>query len=175
MARRRSDPNNIGLPMGWRLKHGAYRYQVPEHRRHLFDNKAEFTLGKTLDDAFRVWNERMTDGKRAEDEYGDVALDAILEDALYLGCHTGVYFLIHGDEIVYIGASCNVLSRILQHADKIYDRIFFIPVDPLYLVTVEMNYIQKYKPKYNHHITGVPRKESSNSPEFRLATEIQDK
>lgn len=50
---------NSGLPRRWRLKNGAYRYQVPKGERDRWDGKAEFTLGKTLPDAYKVWAERI--------------------------------------------------------------------------------------------------------------------
>ena len=61
MARKRTNKENAGLPRGWRFKNGAYRYQVPVKYRHLWDNKSEFTLGKTLPEAYRVWADRLQD------------------------------------------------------------------------------------------------------------------
>lgn len=49
---------NKGLPTNWRFKDGAYRYRVPEHLRHLWDNKSEFKLGKTLIEAHRTYADR---------------------------------------------------------------------------------------------------------------------
>ena len=51
--------SNKGLPTGWRFRAGAYRYQVPPPLREHWDGKSEFTLGKTLTEAYRVWSERM--------------------------------------------------------------------------------------------------------------------
>ena len=59
MARPRTIKENKPLPKGWRFKHGAYRYSVPSKVRHLWDNKTEFTLGKTLTEAYRVWADRL--------------------------------------------------------------------------------------------------------------------
>lgn len=50
---------NTGLPKRWRHKNGAYRFQVPKDQRHLWDGKAEFTLGKTLPEAYKVWSDRI--------------------------------------------------------------------------------------------------------------------
>ncbi len=50
---------NRGLPKGWRFKHGAYRYRVPEYCRHHWDGKTEFTLGKTLAEAHEVFSRRV--------------------------------------------------------------------------------------------------------------------
>ena len=50
---------NKGTPTGWRWKNGAWRYRVPKHARHLWDDKEEFTLGKTLPEAYATWAERV--------------------------------------------------------------------------------------------------------------------
>lgn len=58
MPRPRSKANS-GLPKRWRFKNGAYRYQVPKADRARWDGKAEFTLGATLPDAYKVWSDRI--------------------------------------------------------------------------------------------------------------------
>ena len=50
---------NRGLPKRWRFKCGAYRYLVPPGQESQWDNKKEFTLGKTLPEAYKVWSERL--------------------------------------------------------------------------------------------------------------------
>lgn len=59
MAPKKRLKDNQGLPKGWRKKHGAYRYRVPAGLEHLWDGKKEFTLGKSLPEAYRVWAERI--------------------------------------------------------------------------------------------------------------------
>lgn len=56
--RKRLDEHR-GLPARWRFKNGAYRYQVPQEQRAAWDGKAEFTLGRTLPEAYRVWADRV--------------------------------------------------------------------------------------------------------------------
>src|SRR5690625_4751283 len=58
MSRKRN-PENRGLPARWRYYHGAYRYQVPPGQEHRWDGKKQFTLGKTLPEAYKVWAERI--------------------------------------------------------------------------------------------------------------------
>lgn len=48
-----------GLPARWRFKNGAFRYQVPISERARWDGKGEFTLGKTLPEAYKAWGDRM--------------------------------------------------------------------------------------------------------------------
>ena len=52
---------NRGLPKRWRFKNGAYRYLVPPGMEDQWDGKKEFTLGKTLPDAYRVWADRLAE------------------------------------------------------------------------------------------------------------------
>jgi integrase len=66
MPRKRTIKNHKGLPTGWRYYHGSYRYQVPKSQRHNWDGKTQFTLGKTLTDAYRVWAERVEIQKDAK-------------------------------------------------------------------------------------------------------------
>lgn len=50
---------NLGLPKRWRLKHGAYYYQVPPGQESAWDGKQLFRLGPTLPEAYKVWSERI--------------------------------------------------------------------------------------------------------------------
>lgn len=59
MAPKQRKKENKGLPKRWRLKNGAYRYLVPPGQEHQWDNKKEFTLGKTLSEAYATWADRM--------------------------------------------------------------------------------------------------------------------
>lgn len=52
-------PENRGLPLRWRLDHGAYYYQVPVGAEGAWDGKRSFRLGKSLPEAYRVWAERL--------------------------------------------------------------------------------------------------------------------
>jgi integrase len=58
MPRPRSKENK-GLPLRWRLNHGAYYYQVPPGLEHLWDGKKLFRLGTKLSDAYMVWANRL--------------------------------------------------------------------------------------------------------------------
>lgn len=62
---------------------------------------------------------------------------------------SGVYFLILGQRIVYIGQSTNVFSRVKQHKDKNFDRFTYIPCDPGNLDVMESLYIHYLRPPLN--------------------------
>lgn len=59
MPRKRTRPENRGLPARWRHRHGAFFYDVPAHLRHLWEGKREFRLGGSLPEAYRVWATRL--------------------------------------------------------------------------------------------------------------------
>jgi len=50
---------NRGLPARWRFKHGAYYYRVPDDLTELWEGKKEYRLGKSLNEAYRVWATRL--------------------------------------------------------------------------------------------------------------------
>lgn len=65
----------------------------------------------------------------------------------------GVYFLLLGPQIVYIGQATNVIVRIEIHqreGKKEFDRFFWVPVpDHENLTKVEAEYIWQFNPVYN--------------------------
>ena len=66
---------------------------------------------------------------------------------------TFIYFLVHNDEVVYIGQTKQGLKRPFSHTDKIFDKLYVIDlpdeINENELTLIEDYYIDKYKPKYN--------------------------
>jgi len=61
-----------------------------------------------------------------------------------------LYFLINEDTIVYVGISIKPHSRIEQHTDKVFDKIFIYKCKSIEMSkTLETHYITTLKPKYN--------------------------
>jgi predicted DNA-binding transcriptional regulator AlpA len=60
-----------------------------------------------------------------------------------------VYFLVKGDEVVYIGSSFTIYSRITQHKEKDFDRVLYFHVEPERMLAVEAELIRVIKPKLN--------------------------
>jgi integrase len=58
-SKHKRNKENKGLPSRWRYKHGAYYFRVPEGLRSFWGDKSEFRLGKTLDEAYRTWAEKL--------------------------------------------------------------------------------------------------------------------
>lgn len=50
---------NQGLPLRWRVNHGAYYYQVPPGLEALWDGKKMFRLGTKLNEAYKMWADRL--------------------------------------------------------------------------------------------------------------------
>jgi hypothetical protein len=67
---------------------------------------------------------------------------------------TGVYFLIDGNKIVYVGQSVNVYARIAQHHNKVFDSFAFIPCDKDSLDNLESLYIHILRPLLNGNLHG---------------------
>lgn len=60
----------------------------------------------------------------------------------------GVYILMQGSEVVYVGQSINPSARLAKHSqDKVFDRAYLIPTNDL--LAVEAKYINMFKPRYN--------------------------
>lgn len=63
----------------------------------------------------------------------------------------GIYFLLHNDNVVYVGQSSNVEKRIIQHrcSEKQFDSYRIIPCDEDLLLYYEKRWIKQFKPVYN--------------------------
>lgn len=79
MPRKRSKVNQ-GLPARWKLYHSAYYYQVPPGLESLWDGKKTFRLGDKLNEAYKVWADRIqhqTEAKTIGDLLDRYALEVI--------------------------------------------------------------------------------------------------
>jgi excinuclease UvrABC nuclease subunit len=70
------------------------------------------------------------------------------------GSCSGVYFLYHENDLVYIGQGWNCLLRVAEHTRKDSDKIFnhwsFLPVESeIDRKQLERELRAKYKPKFN--------------------------
>lgn len=151
MPRPRS-PQNLNLPNRWTYYHEAYYYQVPPGMEQHWNFKRKFRLGKTLEEATKTYDLMIS--MEALRVSGGVPLEEA-EDIIKAATpfHTcGVYFLILGDEVVYVGRSTNVPTRIGEHvqAGRIaFDRVFTLPAQGLEQQRLEQRYIASLKPKFN--------------------------
>jgi len=75
--------------------------------------------------------------------------DEIARFALLWAKASGVYFLLDGNEVVYVGQAVNVYSRIGQHTDKQFNRYAFVPCPIDALDRLESLYIHCLRPRLN--------------------------
>jgi len=75
--------------------------------------------------------------------------DEIVSAAVPWQRSSGIYFLVSGHEVVYVGQSVNVYSRIAQHLNKDFDRYAYVPCDVDVLDILESLYIHCLRPKLN--------------------------
>ncbi len=66
----------------------------------------------------------------------------------------GVYFLLAGDEIVYIGQSRNIEARVASHKSVLkyiapFDTVLYVECERKELNKLESQYMQKYSPTLN--------------------------
>ena len=75
----------------------------------------------------------------------------ILQSCNPLPMMTGIYFLIDGYNVVYVGQSVNIFSRVSQHFNdkKQFDSFAYIVCDKNILDKMESLYIHLLKPKLN--------------------------
>lgn len=79
-----------------------------------------------------------------------VTKSEIIKAAKPLASSCGVYFLIDGEEVVYVGKSLNVFTRVPDHAkEKQFDRWCYIAAREVELDAVESFYINAFLPALN--------------------------
>jgi excinuclease UvrABC nuclease subunit len=61
----------------------------------------------------------------------------------------GVYFLFKENELIYIGKSTNIYTRLGGHKDKKFDRVTAVECDEANLGAIEYALIAAYQPKLN--------------------------
>ncbi|MFN2455414.1 MAG: hypothetical protein ABR577_14455 [Pyrinomonadaceae bacterium] len=95
---------------------------------------------------------QMSDGRSVIQQY-EISKDLILANKrpIYPKV-TGIYFLIRGSEIVYVGQSVDIMNRIAQHsreALKEFDSFSMLECPAEYLATLEAYFIFKFRPRLN--------------------------
>ncbi|MCE5247911.1 hypothetical protein LLG88_13440 [bacterium] len=132
----------------FRCEGGAPRFRMKESKQWAARNLLQQVEGKTLPVECHVI---ALDARITTDP--PVAIAALLNlievPAVYLP--PGVYFLCSGQEVVYVGQSVSVVSRVVTHraGGKRFDRAYFIPIPESELDTVEAFFIKHLNPALN--------------------------
>jgi len=88
--------------------------------------------------------------------------EEIIKNSIICDTNTvGVYFLIDGDEIVFIGKTTQGLKQAYYHKKiKVYDKIYFQNCEHYNLDGLLSEYLIKFNPKYNTtslNYIGIPK------------------
>ncbi len=74
-----------------------------------------------------------------------------------------IYFLLAGEQVVYVGKSFDLLGRLATHRHNMsFDRVVYFPIDKsdrLRVNTIEAAFIKALKPPYNCSATVAPMHE----------------
>lgn len=85
-------------------------------------------------------------------DYGFPLFDSnyIREKSIKAPIFCGIYFLVRGKQIVYVGQSRRILKRLGDHIpEKKFDSYFFIKLEEEFLDVAEKHYITMFNPIYN--------------------------
>ena len=83
------------------------------------------------------------------DELNKIAKHILVSE---IDMNSNIYFLSFNNEIVYIGKSVNLFSRISGHLVedvKMFDKVYYIKVQNSYLNKIELACIRYFQPKLN--------------------------
>lgn len=120
----------------------------------------ELALGmirRSIVAAHRVINDKKT----FVDASASYSSEDIIKSSTSVIDTSGVYFLIRDGVIVYVGQSKAVYSRIEKHRlTKHFDRITVLECEEGDLLSLEANYIKKFKPILN--VVGIDRFDETN-------------
>lgn len=146
-----------GLPKNLYERNGYYSYKDPELKVELGlgrDRKAAIDAA-TARNALCIVNKtrkKVSIAKAKLDDRGLVDRDFIVNNATKQEIQCGIYFLIKGGEIVYIGKSIDCASRLISHRmgrNGWFDAYFVIPAEIERLDGLEAAYIAKFNPPVN--------------------------
>ena len=98
----------------------------------------------------------------------------ILDIAQPVAKMCGIYFLIRDDQVIYIGKSNDVYSRVSEHRarGREFTKFSVVPCDPAHLSDIEAAYIKLFKPVGNR--THTPKKSKARLPREMLSRMVQE-
>jgi hypothetical protein len=121
-------------------------------RKEIFEwakaNLVQHLAGKPIPKTITFLEHRKADPFGIPEEL--TSLHSQLKEVFGDGIGPCVYFLILKKEIVYVGQSVNLMSRVDSHRlTKEFDRTLYLPIPKEILNDVEAAFIRKLRPKYN--------------------------
>lgn len=100
-----------------------------------------------------------------------VPVSELLKHKFSLEWVVGVYFLFKGDDVVYVGQSVNVFSRVASHksGSKDFDGFTYVQCDKRHLDFLESLYIHALRPRLNGSVGGTYKaKDGRKTAPFNL-------
>lgn len=102
-----------------------------------------------------------TQVKRDDVDDGLLTARQINNRAIPIKAVIGIYFLLSGSEVIYIGQSINLIERIgnhLRNSNMSFDSYSFVEANESDLNELELKYIKKYRPRMNQAgLIGAPK------------------
>lgn len=133
----------------WRVDNGPPLFRLGEVKEWISQNILDRVMGKPLPQPFivTVSKERISDYRNVPECLRQIPGLVDISNELR---RSGIYFLCEDNELLYIGQSVNVLSRISthHHAGK-FNRVIFMAWPPDDLNSVEGALIRALKPPLN--------------------------
>jgi hypothetical protein len=151
-----------GFAPHYRVDDGEPLFKLPELKQWAAANLLQHSVGSPIPPPVKV----MVAPPRAR--YRDVPTALRQIEGLHditgeLGKWSGIYFLVSDGEVIYVGQSVNVSSRVNEHArTKDFEAAFFLPWPGDDLDRVESALIRALKPSLNgQHPSGHARTPTS--------------
>lgn len=146
VAKGRPRKHSTGLPEGLFARERAGKI----YYYHTDENGAHIGLGTDIGVAMaRLARHLYRKGRREHPPHRLLEWTDVLDQSVSTESYCGIYFLINGHTIVYVGQSKNVIRRIGQHNDKDFDRFAWVLCQPSDLDKLEVAYIAKFNPPLN--------------------------
>lgn len=165
MARNRE---KSGLPPNLYESGGYFQWRHPvSGKRFGLGSDRQRAIREAREANWHITRIDDTERERIRSESQLYDAEGILLRALPRRKKCGIYFLIQGDEIIYIGQSRDCYRRLSEHENspprKSFDAYCVIEVSPGKLDEIEAAYIAKFQPRLN--IT-LPRMAGASLPTF---------
>lgn len=144
---------NVGLPNRWQYTRSAYYNQVPPGHERYWQHKKKFRLGPTFEEAVATFTRMGRDV--SPDDFGLLSRTEIISAARPAE-KAGVYFLLRGKRIVYVGRSDSIYARIDVHITAgvmDFDSWHVVPCSGFDQERLAQLYIAQFVPDYNIYHT----------------------
>jgi predicted DNA-binding transcriptional regulator AlpA len=100
-------------------------------------------------DLLDIWRGQQMDLSEVCHSLADLLNDYGMNITEPMQATSGVYLLFEKGDLLYVGQSTNVYSRVPQHRDKPYDKVLFLPCSIEVLDVVESALIAALRPRLN--------------------------